>query len=105
VKKTTTGKVLAGCVIDVLWTDKLWTFESILCRCLQSESYTKIHLPGPHCEFMHEFWALFCTCRPLTCIGATSINTSPLFHNKLPNPTPWCLLPSPNFAWNHGFIV
>jgi len=65
-----TCMLVGTCIIDVLWTNKLWTFESILCKRLQSEGYTKIHLLGPHCELMHEFWALFCTCRPLTCTSA-----------------------------------
>jgi len=140
----TTCMLVGTCIIDVLWTDKPWTFESILCRCLQSEGYTRIHLPGPHCKFMHEFWALFCTCKPLTYIGADrlwlcptlyggccdcatrpvsgcschskphfwevlhgsySLLCGPLFHSKLPSPTPWCLLPSPNLAGHYGFVV
>jgi hypothetical protein len=134
--------LVGTCIIDVFWTKKLWTFESILCKCLKSINYTKIHLPGPRWEFIHEFWALFCICKPL--IGANqlwlcpslyggccdyvtklvngcsyhnkphfwevlhgrySFLCGPLFHNKLPNPTPWCLLPFPNFVGNHGFVV
>jgi hypothetical protein len=77
-----TCMLVGTCIIDVLWTDKLWTFESILCKRLQSEGYTRIHLLGPHYELMHEFWALFCTCRPLTCTGVSRFLSSmeSIFH-------------------------
>ncbi len=55
--------------------------QIILRRCLQSEGYTRIHLPGPHCEFMHEFWVLFCTCRPLTCPGANQLWLCPSLYD------------------------
>jgi hypothetical protein len=98
---------------STLWVHA-WIFGSIL------------HLQTTHCIGVNQFWlcpSLYggcCDCATRLVSGCSfhskphfwevlhgrySLLCGPLFHNKLPNPTPWCLLPSPNIVGNHGFVV